>query len=243
MVGARRAAEHSARHSRLVGRSASINCDACRGAGARPRTSICEARTSGSSSTTRRQARRRPRGARIRATGSGDSSWVRSRRRRPGANCQMERDAGPGGNDDDYHYQEPPSDELAAPWNAARYEVGTGPLDDSTPVLAVGPARARMLSWRSPLCSFARFAAAATGFASRVPRVYWFLRQRRGPAPGASTRHHVYIDRTAWDHDERICAEIGEGFEFVTRHEDGKEVEDIRALINHAQSLSLMFRA
>ena len=151
---------------------------------------------------------------------------------------KWERDAGPDGNDDDYHYQEPPSDELAAPWNAARYEVGTGPLDDSTPVLAVARRARACLSWRSSLCSFARFGCCGHGTRFRESLAYTGFFGNAAGLPWRLDAHHVYIDRTAWDHDEQeICAEIGEGFEFVTRHEDGKEVEDIRALINHAQSL------
>ena len=89
--------------------------------------------------------------------------------------------------------QAPPSDALAAPWNAARYDAGTGDLDGSTPVLAAVRRARACLAWRTSLTSFARFGCC--GHSTRfivIARVDRLLRQRRGPAlaPRRAPRLH-----------------------------------------------------
>ena len=105
-------------------------------------------------------------------------------------------------NGDQYLFDEPPSEALAAPWNAARYDAGTGDLDGSTPVLAAVRRARACVAWRSSISSYARSRSdhtddlyeslAWTGFFANAAGLLWRL-----------DAHHVYIDREAETRSER----------------------------------------
>ena len=123
------------------------------------------------------------------------SSWLGRLRRLVGRASPDE--------DDDDPWNAPPSDALAAPWNAARYDAGTGDLDGSTPVLAAVRRARACLAWRTSLTSFARFGCCghSTRFIESLAWTGFF-----GNAAGLPWRldaHHVYIDREAETKFER----------------------------------------
>ena len=105
------------------------------------------------------------------------------------------RETDPDG--DEYLFHEPPSDALAVPWNAARYDVGTGDLDASTPVLAAVRRARACLAWRTSLTSFARSGCCGHDTRFRESLAWTGFFGNAAGLPWRLDAHHVYIDREA----------------------------------------------
>ena len=144
--------------------------------------------------------------------------------------------AGPDGNDD-YHYQEPPSDALAAPWNRALRSGHRRPRRLGRPCSRLRRARA-CLAWRTSICSYARFGCCGHGTRFRESLAWTGFFGNAAGLPWRLDAHHVYIDRDGRDHDEQEKARRNWGGLRVCYQARGRQGgRGHPALINHAQSL------